>query len=126
MITITATVPCTKPPSWAVWERKLIEVMEQSVYTFMEKYTREDGTLVFGNELETRDGADDFYEAFYNWPLLYLLGGKDHLLTLGIRQWEAVTKQLTDMGMLHKEFEKGYKYKDKIIRHSKVVVSSKS
>ena len=25
-----------------------------------------------------------------------------------------------------KEFEKGYKYKDKIIRHSKVVVSSKS
>ena len=108
MAFIKATVPITELPSWAIWERKLIEVMEQAVYVFMEKYTRVDGTLVWRNELETRDGADDFYESFYNWPLLYLLGGRDDLLTLGIRQWEAVTKQLTEMGMLHKEFEKGY------------------
>ncbi|MDP7525858.1 MAG: hypothetical protein QF713_05945 [Dehalococcoidales bacterium] len=108
MITIEATVPCHAAPSWAVWERKLIKVMEQSVYSFLEKYTREDGTLIWGTELETRDGADDFYESFYNWPLLYLLGGGDHLLSLGIRQWEAVTKQLSDMDMLHREYEKGY------------------
>ena len=31
-----------------------------------------------------------------------------------------------EKNIILKEFEKGYKYKDKIIRHSKVVVSSKS
>ena len=108
MITIEATVPCTDIPSWAIWERKLIEIMEQSVYPFLEKYTNEDGTLIWGKKLVTRDGADDFYESFYNWPLLYLLGGGDHLLSLGMKHWEAVTKQLSDMGMLHKEYEKGY------------------
>ena len=108
MITIQATVPCTQAPSWAVWERKLIELMEQSVHPFLEKYTREDGSLIWGMELETRDGADDFYESFYNWPLLYLLGGGDHLFRLGVRQWEAVTKQLSNMDMLAKEYEKGY------------------
>ena len=108
MISIKATVSCTGLPSWAVWERKLIEVMEQSVYPFLEKYTRKDGTLIWRTELETRDGADDFYESFYNWPLLYLMGGNADLITIGKMQWEAVTKQLTEMSMLHKEFEKGY------------------
>ncbi len=32
---------------------------------------------------QSRDGADDFYESSYNWPLLYLLGGGDHLLLAG-------------------------------------------
>ena len=31
-----------------------------------------------------------------------------------------------DENIILKEFEKGYKYKDKIIRHAKVVVSTKS
>jgi hypothetical protein len=37
--------------------------------------------------LASRDGADDFYEPFFNWPMLYLLGGADDLLDddLGLR-----------------------------------------
>lgn len=106
---ITATLPCTAPPAWAVLERRLIETMDESVYPFLEKYTRADGTLIWRDQYpDTRDGADDFYESFYNWPLYYLLGGGDHLLPLAHRQWDAVTRQLTDYGLVHKEYERGY------------------
>ena len=37
-----------------------------------------------------------------------------------------IAKLYQENNIILKEFEKGYKYKDKIIRHSKVVVSSKS
>jgi hypothetical protein len=56
----------------------------------------------------TRDRADDFYESSFNWPLLYLLGGGDHLLTLAHRQWEAITRRLSAFGLLHQEYERGY------------------
>ncbi len=109
MQTITATVPCVNPPTWAILERKLIELLNASIYPFLEKYTREDGTLIWREGgTGSRDGADDFYESSYNWPLLYLLGGDDDLLTLGQRQWDAITRQLTDAGMVYKEYEIGY------------------
>jgi hypothetical protein len=111
IITIEATVP-SGIPAWALAQRKLIEVMSQSVYPFLAKYTREDGTLIWGDDnqdsYQSRDGADDFYESFYNWALLYLLGGEDHLLELAHRQWEAVTRQLTKLGLVYKEYERGY------------------
>ncbi|MCL4507082.1 MAG: hypothetical protein M1434_03170 [Chloroflexi bacterium] len=109
MLTIQATVPCLLPPTWAVLERKLIDVMNQSVHPFLSKYTRaEDGELIWRERLVGRDGADDFYESFYNWPLLYLLGGDDELLALSHRQWDAVTRQLTRSGQIRKEYEVGY------------------
>jgi len=108
MITIEATIPCSNPPAWAVLERKLIEVMDQSVCPYLDKYTREDGTLIFRDDFRSRDGADDFYESFYNWPLFYLLGGGEHMLSLAHRQWEAITKQLTVYGNVYKEYERGY------------------
>jgi len=109
MQTITATTPCWNPPAWAVLERKLIDVMNAAVYPFLEKYTQEDGTLIWRDTwYNSRDGADDFYESSYNWPLFYLLGGGDHLLTYGQRQWDAITRQLTKFGLVHKEYELGY------------------
>ncbi|MFN8490659.1 MAG: hypothetical protein U0350_23920 [Caldilineaceae bacterium] len=109
MQTITATTPCWNPPAWAVLERKLIDVMNAAVYPFLEKYTYEDGTLIWSDTwYNSRDGADDFYESSYNWPLFYLLGGGDHLLTYGQRQWDAITRQLTKFGLVHKEYEFGY------------------
>ena len=102
MLTITATTPFITPPIWAVLERQLFDVMDQSVHPFLEKYTHPDGRLMGGENIGGSE--DDFYESFYNWPLLYLLGGGDHLLDLGIRQWNAVTQQLTQMGLVHKEY----------------------
>ena len=109
MTTITASIPCSRPPAWAVLERRLMDAMSDSVFPYLQKYTRaEDGELIWRDTLKSRDGADDFYESFYNWPLLYLLGGADHLLELAHRQWEAVTRQLTRLGQVYHEYERGY------------------
>ena len=108
-MTITATVPLEKAPEWAVLERKLIAVMEEAVHPFLQKYTHPDGRLVWKEGIhQSRDGADDFYESFYNWPLLYLLGGGDHLLELGQRQWDATTRLMQEIGHVHNEYEIGY------------------
>ena len=109
MLTLTASVPLDAPPAWAVLERALFDLMDRSVHPFLEKYTRADGTLIWADRWsDSRDGADDFYESSYNWPLYYLLGGGDHLLTQGQRQWDAITKQLTELGPVLDEYERGY------------------
>ncbi len=106
---VTASIPLVKPPAWAVLERKLIEVMNESVHPFLNKYTRPDGELIFADSWKnSRDGGDDLYESSYNWPLLYLMGGGEHLLAEGQRLWEAITRQLTRLGTVHKEYELGY------------------
>ena len=106
---IRATIPLEEAPAWAVLERQLIGVMEEAVHPFLAKYTHGDGRLIWQEGIhQTRDGADDFYESFYNWPLLYLLGGGGHLLELGQRQWEATTRLMEEIGHVHKEYEVGY------------------
>ena len=106
---ITASVPCTAPPAWAVLERTVFDAMAAAVEPFLAKYTAPDGTLHWGGTAAQhgRDDVDDFYEASYNWPLLYLLGGDTRLLEFGMQQWEAVTRQLTTLGLLHREYERG-------------------
>ena len=109
MLTLTASVPLGDPPAWAVLERTLFDVMDRSVYPFLDKYTHADGTLIWADTWKnSRDGADDLYESSYNWPLCYLLGGGDHLLALGQRQWDAITRQLTHLGPVLDEYERGY------------------
>lgn len=111
-VTITASMPLLHPPAWAVLQRQLIDEMSRSVCVYLAAYTHGAGSriheLIWGDALPSRDGADDFYEAFYNWPLLYVLGGADDLLPLAHQQWEATTRQLTRMGMLTHEYERGY------------------
>ena len=109
MKTITATIPCGKPPTWAVLERQLIDLMNRATDPFLARYINDNGELIWRKGgTGSRDGADDFYEATFNWPLFYLLGGGDHLLEYGQRIWDGVTRQLTRGGMLHKEYELGY------------------
>jgi len=109
MIEVKATVPLNETPAWAALERQLFQVMEQAVYPFLEKYTHPDGRLIWREGPRgSRDGADDFYESFFNWPLLYLLGGADHILELGERQWDATTRLLEEIGHVYKEYEIGY------------------
>ncbi len=109
MITINATVPFASPPTWAVLERTLIDVMDQAVHPFLAKYTLPDGTLIWGDTWRNgRDGLDDLYESSHNWALYYVLGGGDHLLALAQRQWDAITRQGERLGLVHKEYEVGY------------------
>ncbi|MFI7336896.1 hypothetical protein ACIBUY_03015 [Streptomyces sp. NPDC050085] len=105
---IPATVPLLEPPGWAVAQRALFDLLDHAWRRFARDFTGPDGRLDYTGRLSTRDGVDDFYEVFFNWPQLYLLGGADDLLPAAERHWAGVTTQLTELGMLHDEFERGY------------------
>jgi hypothetical protein len=105
---ITASVPLLEPPGWAIAQRELFDLLDTAWRRFEGDFTDGDGRLRYRGRLSTRDGVDDFYETFFNWPQLYLLGGADDLLPAAERHWEGVTRQLTELGMLHDEYERGY------------------
>src|SRR6266496_1542106 len=106
--TITASVPLLEPPGWALAQRALFDLLDQAWRRFEHDFTGPDGRLTYQDRLTSRDGADDFYETFFNWPQLYLLGGADDLLPASERHWEGVTRELTELGMLRGEYERGY------------------
>lgn len=105
---ITASVPLLEPPQWAIAQRELFHLLDHAWRRFERDFTGPDGRLNYRDGLTSRDGGDDFYETFFNWPQLYLLGGADDLLAASERHWEGVTNQLTELGMLHDEYERGY------------------
>ncbi|WP_133798901.1 hypothetical protein [Kribbella caucasensis] len=106
--TVVAQTPVGSPPAWAIMQRRLFDVMDEGWWLFRERYCLPDGSLRYSGPVASRDGADDFYEAFVNWPVLYQLGGADDLIDVAKWHWEGVTRQLTDLGFLVDEFERGY------------------
>lgn len=99
---IESNVPVA-PPGWAVLERKLMAEMSEAAVRFAERYTRSGGTLIW----KTSGGAsaDDPPESFYNFPLLYALGGDERLRELSFRLWNGTTRQLEyDFHSVHREF----------------------
>lgn len=106
---LTATTPCPTPPRWAILQRQLFNDMEAALDVYLAKYTNEDGTLIYADVWsDGRDGLDDLYEAFYNIPLLYLLGGSSRLLERAHFHWEAVNKQAAGFGLVKGEYEVGF------------------
>ncbi|MBS2966275.1 hypothetical protein KGA66_24735 [Actinocrinis puniceicyclus] len=105
---VTASVPLLEPPGWALAQRQLFDLLDHAWRRFERDFTEPDGRLRYQDRLTSRDGVDDFYEVFFNWPQLYLLGGADDLLAASERHWEGVTRQLTELGMLKDEYERGY------------------
>ena len=109
MLTIEATAHYEIAPAWALLERKLIDLMNEAVHPYLEKYTHPDGSLIWRDYWSgSRDGADDLYESCHNFAQFYALGGGDHLLELAHKQWDAITAQLTRYGRIYKEYERGY------------------
>lgn len=105
---VYADVPTGPPPAWAVLQRRLFDALDEAWRVFAARYTEGDGRLVYRGPMYGRDGVDDFYEAFFNWPTLYVLGGTDDLLTASKRHWEGVTRQLTELEFVRDEYERGY------------------
>lgn len=95
------------PAPWALWERHLLRVLPVAARHYLDRYTRADGTLLWREDWPGMDGSDDAYEAFFNLPLLAAMGG-DLELDQRIREhWEAVTRQFTVFGQIHREYD-GY------------------
>lgn len=102
------TLAMREVPPWAVLQRHLFEQIEQAWRAFEDHYCEPDGRVRFTGTMPSRDGVDDFYEPFFNWPSFYLLGGSDDVLTAAKRHWLGITAQMAEHGMLTDEFENGY------------------
>lgn len=105
---IITGIPLDAAPAWAVLQRRLFADIEEGRRLFERRYTGPDGGILFPAEFTDRDGVDDVYEPFFNWPAFYLLGGDDEVLAAAKQHWEGVTAQLTAVGMLTGEYENGY------------------
>lgn len=95
-------------PPWALKQRQLIHELNESIEPFLARYVRDDRLIWSDTWSGSRDGADDFYESAHNWPLLYLLGGDERLRSMGQRLWDGITAQLTELGPVLHEYERGY------------------
>jgi len=104
-VVATRTAP---PPAWALRQRHLIAAIDDAIPVFQSRYTRADGTFVWRQEWPGMDGSDDGYEAYGNWPLHYLLGGRADLLDRSRFLWDAVTRQFTAYGQIWREFDAYY------------------
>lgn len=105
---LQATVPLRGAPTWAILQRHLFDMLDTGWREFERCYCAPDGRLRYSGGMHDRDGVDDFYEPFFNWPVLYRLGGADDLLAASKRHWEGVTVQMTEFGFVKDEFELGY------------------
>ncbi|MFE5408281.1 hypothetical protein [Microbacterium sp. NPDC056569] len=102
------TTPLREVPAWAVLERRLFDEIEIAWRAFSDRYCEPDGRIRGAGGFDSRDGVDDLYEPFFNWPAFYALGGSDDILGRAKHHWEGVTRQLTESGMLTGEYENGY------------------
>lgn len=93
------------PPAWAVLQRRLLVELTASTRDFLDRFTREDGEFIWGQSYGA--SADDFWEPYFNWPLLYSLGGGDDLRAISRHQFDAVRRQLDSLGALHLGYERG-------------------
>ncbi|MDA0335968.1 MAG: hypothetical protein O2782_12435, partial [bacterium] len=94
---ITTHRPATTMPEWAVLQRSLLALMNQSEDIILEHYLQPNGEI-FWPDIEGfagYGGVDNAFEGFHRWPLLYLLGGDDRFLDLAQRQYEVLVAQFS-------------------------------
>lgn len=96
------------PPSWALRQRHLMQVMDEAARTYQARYTRADGTFIWRDRWPGMDGSDDGYESYHNWPLFYALGGSARSHEQSRFLWDAVTRQFAGFGQIHREFDAYY------------------
>ncbi|MBT6150277.1 MAG: hypothetical protein HOH74_32850, partial [Gemmatimonadetes bacterium] len=86
MSQLTADVPAEQMPSWALWQRKLLATMDEVVEPYLAHFTRPNdesggesrgeltGEFIW-DDAWGGGSPDDYFEPFFNWPLVYLMGG---------------------------------------------------
>jgi hypothetical protein len=92
-------------PAWAQMERSLLEENARLMELFAGKYVNPaTGHMEIIEHWGGGDGPDDAMENFYNWPLVYVLGGPKKSLDLFNSIWEGHIEQYTGLNMYYKEF----------------------
>jgi hypothetical protein len=98
-----------EPPAWALYERQLIDALEQAGIAFYDQYVEADGTVTFKERYEGgMNSSDDFYEAFRGFSLFTTLGGSDEIDKRHRKVWEGITRQFTRYGQIYREFDSNW------------------
>ena len=115
MITLTATLPCDSPPTWAFLERSLIDTMNRAIDPFLDRYVhrgrraRWRADLARGRHRLARRGGRLSTRAPTTGRCSTCSAATRALLHHGQRLWDGITRQLTRAGMVQKrEYELGY------------------
>ncbi len=104
-VTATRLAPM---PRWALLQRQIFAVLDKAAIEFADRYTRDDGTLIWRDRWPGMDGSDDPYEGFMNMPLYYALGGAREVYERSRTIWDGITWQWTEYGQIHREYDAYY------------------
>ncbi|MFB6137209.1 MAG: hypothetical protein ABEJ42_02565 [Halobacteriaceae archaeon] len=87
--------PTGDPPAWARLQRSLFDRQAAAVEPVMRLYLDADDEPFWPPEGHVGlDGVDDVLEGFYNWPLVYAMGGDAVLLDAARRAYEGALDRL--------------------------------
>lgn len=95
-------------PEWAGLQRKIYDLLDDAAIEFADRYTRDDGTLIWRESWAGMDGADDPYEGFMQMPLYFALGGSKEVYLRSRQIFDSLTWQWTEYGQLADEFTAYY------------------
>jgi hypothetical protein len=94
MVELTGETAFSRPPEWALRQRALMKTMASAVDRFTDEYLGPDGDPFWPPRDHTGiDGFDDIVEGFYNWPLVYAMGGDERFLTAARTAYEAALER---------------------------------
>ncbi len=95
--TITASEPAAGMPEWALLQRALFSLLNESEQIILEHYLKPDGEIFWPDipGFVGYGGVDNAFEGFHRWPLFYLLGGDERWLGLAQRQYEVLVAQFS-------------------------------
>ena len=104
--------PAAEMPAWALLERQVLDVLSRAP-EMLSDYLTEDGEIIWPEcvkDFQTfaYSNVDNAFEGFHSFPLLYLMGGDDRLLSYAQRQYDALTRQFSskkkkDLGIPEEE-----------------------
>ncbi|MEZ5354153.1 MAG: hypothetical protein R2762_16065 [Bryobacteraceae bacterium] len=101
------------PPTWALLERQLLREASEGCDRYGKKYLDSRGYLLHTPRWGTLDGPDDAIETFYNWTLLYALGGSQVVLDTYKKALEGHLQQYKEMRTVKTKLaENGAYYKE--------------
>ena len=73
MTRLVAEIPIGEAPSWAVWQRRMLDDCGKVVHSYLDHFTREEGEFIWEDEWGG-GSPDDYFEPYFNWPLVYAMG----------------------------------------------------
>ncbi|MGI6538866.1 MAG: hypothetical protein ACOX22_11325 [Caldicoprobacterales bacterium] len=91
----TFNSPCSEIPRWAILEREYLELANRAP-DMLADYLTPEGEIIWPESVpDFQSNVDNAFEGFSSFPLMYLLGGGDHLLEYSHRQYDALTRQFS-------------------------------